>query len=418
MIVYKFGGASVKDVAAIKNLVSIVKQNNEELIIVVSALDKTTNRLEKLLDAYYHHNSTISEFYHSISSFHNNIVSELFPEHHSAYKRVGHLLDSLHKRINILPTSNYDYEYSSIVSFGELLSTIIISEYLNYMSIQNLWIDIRDQLICDDNYVEAHVDIQLSEANCNNRFNFKDEKCYVTQGFIAGNKEGESVTLGREGSDYSAALLASFLNANTLTVWKDVSGVYNADPKWLSETERLDNITYREAIELAFSGAKVIHHKTIKPLFNKHIPLVVRSFLQINEDGTTIEGDYKQDKLPPIFIRSQNQALLTISPRDYSFAVSDCLDEVFDPLRESRMKVNLIQSSAISISVCVDNNVRKINQFVELMKSKFKISFNTNLELITVRHFSNEAIDKVISDKRILIEQRTRRSARFVVKST
>ena len=403
MKVFKFGGASVKDAAGVKNLSSIVHQQHGQLIVVVSAMGKTTNLLETLCNAYFHRDSKVPAIMKELKDFHLNIVTSLFPLNAPVYKHLEELFINLE---NILASESslcYDYEYDRIICFGELISTTII--------------DIRKFLKTDQNYRNANIDLELSEQLCKEAFDFNTSSTFVTQGFIAGTRTNQTTTLGREGSDYTAALLANLLNAENVTIWKDVPGVMNADPKEYEKAQVISRMSYKEAIELSHFGAKVIHPKTIKPIQNKQIPLYVKSFLHPESEGTVIQEIHEHLKLPPIYINKENQCLLTLTPRDFSFIAEEKLSHIFAVLAQYKLKLNLMQNSAISFSFCVDCNSAVFNEFLDQLREEFEVRYNQDVKLITIRHYNEEIIREIIGDTPSLVEQRSRTTAQFVLRN-
>ena len=316
------------------------------------------------------------------------------------------------------PSLCYDYEYDRIVSFGELLSTTIVSAYLNKQGRKIKLIDIRKCLKTDETYRDANIDVDLSTQLCRKIFTFQDTFMYLTQGFIAGTPTNQTTTLGREGSDYTAAILANLLEAENVTIWKDVPGIMSAEPKLYDDLEIIPKLSYREAIELSNFGAKVIHPKTIKPLQNKRIPLFVKSFLHPEEHGSVIRDLEEKLKLPPIYINKDNQLLLTLTPRDFSFIAEAKLSQIFGTLAKYRLRLNLMQNSAISFSFCIDNNEAVFDSFILEMKDDFEVLYNKDVRLITIRHYTEAIIDKLIGDTEALVEQRSRLTARFVVRKS
>ncbi|HAF28385.1 MAG TPA: aspartate kinase [Bacteroidales bacterium] len=417
MLVFKFGGASVKDSKGVKNLLNIVKDYTDNLIIVISALGKTTNALEEILKTSIEDLNKSYSKYEDLKSYHLELVKELFPnENDKIYKDIKEEFDNLKKELNNKTYSSYDKKYDQVVSFGEILSTKIVSAFLNSQQLSNSWVDIRKVFITDDVFREASIDFEKTSINAESVFNFKNQTIYLTQGFIGATNDGFVTTLGREGSDYTAAALANVLNADKVIVWKDVDGILNADPQYFQDTEKLDKISYQEAVELAYFGAKVIHPKTLKPLHNKNIPLFVRSFIKPEGSGTEIDCFKKYDQNLPIFILKKDQMLISLFPKDLSFVFEDELSKIFKYLSEHRIRVNLIQNSAISISLCIDNSNSKSKQLIERFKEDYKVLYNDQLELLTIRHYSEDAIQKVTKGKKIYIEQRSRHTAHFVIK--
>jgi aspartate kinase len=312
----------------------------------------------------------------------------------------------------------YDFEYDQVVSYGEIWSTLIVAEYLK-KSLQKVdWCDIREILLTDDRYRDANVLWNESTKRVQKIFNFRKDLIYVTQGFIGGTIEGHTTTLGREGSDYTAAILANILDAECVVVWKDVPGILNADPKWFQDAQKIDEISYKEAVEMSFSGAKVIHPKTIKPLHNKNIPLHVRSFLTPGERGTVIKADIAIRKIEPVFIKKEEQILISIMPKDFSFVMGDNLSTIFHSFIAHGIKVNLVEASAVSIDVCVDDERTKVEVLLADLKTEFSIVYNEKMELLTIRHYTPEAIELITKGRETLLEQKTRSTVRYVVRQT
>jgi aspartate kinase len=416
MKVYKFGGASVKDAEGIKNLTKIVAEEADNLIVVVSAFGKTTNALEKVLGSCLDGNKNYKSLLDDVYSYHLSVITNLF----NTGSEVGGKLDvSFAVLRNYLLTSNkriYDYDYDQVVSFGEIWSTMIVAEFLIKSGLNTKWVDIRENLLTDDTYRDANVLWAESNRKLHNTIDFSKEKIYVTQGFIGSTATGEITTLGREGSDYTAAILANMFDAECLVVWKDVPGILNADPKWLPEARKMDEISYKEAVEMSFSGAKVIHPKTIKPLHNKNIPLIVKSFLTPGGNGTVIKADATLKEIMPVFIKKENQILISITPIDFSFVMGDNLSRIFHSFIKHGIKVNLVEASAVIIDVCVDDDREKINKLISDLKTEYSTVYNEKIEMLTIRHYTQGAIDLVTKDREIMLEQRTRSTVRFVVR--
>ncbi len=414
MIVYKFGGASVKDAEAIKNLGEIVKlQNSGKLVVVISAMGKTTNALEKLAMAYFHDKKEKYNILGEIKNYHLSITKSFFSFKSCAFKSINIFFQELEEKIEKSPSLNYNFEYDQIVSYGELISTKIVSEYLNSIAIENNWIDIRLCLKTDNTYREAKVDWELSSKMIKSKFK-NDFSINITQGFIGSTINNLTTTLGREGSDYSAAILAYVLNAGKLTVWKDVPGVLNADPKYFEDTIKLDKISYLDAIELAYYGTSVIHPKTIQPLRNKKIPLEVRSFLDIGNTGTIICDEETELKVP-CYIVKKEQVLLQIFPKDFSFIEEDNLTIIFNCFFKFGLKVNLMQNSAVSFNVCINNDDTRIPNVMNELKKNFIPNIKKDLELITIRHYDDITTQRVIINKNVLLTQKTKETIQMVV---
>jgi len=416
MKVFKFGGASVNDAGGIKNLANIVTNEKGDLVIVVSAFGKTTNALEKVLKSWLAGEKDYKDQMNNIYNYHLSIADELLASDNLAKGRIENSFSRLNKYLTSTKASGYDFEYDQIVSYGEVWSTLIVSEFLKKSGLKAEWVDIRDKLVTDERYRDANILWNESSARVKAAFNFNGFPVYVTQGFIGGTKEGQSTTLGREGSDYTAAIIANILDAECVVVWKDVPGVLNADPKWLSDTLQLEEISYREAVEMTFSGAKVIHPKTIKPLQNKNIPLIVKSFLDPAGRGTLVTDDPILGEIVPVFIRKESQILISILPKDFSFVMGDNLSRIFQLFMEYGIKVNLVEASAVSIDVCVDDEKVKVDALLDTLKDEYSAIYNENVEMLSIRHYTPEAVARITTGREILLEQRTRNTVRFVVK--
>lgn len=418
MDVFKFGGASVNSAEGVRNFAKIVQSYKSESLIVVSAMGKTTNALEEIVDNFFHKKTAlVHKQFEVIKTYHLGIINEVFSKEDSISKaKIETLFNELETYLKKPASLNYEFEYDQIVAYGELLSTTIISEYLRHRGIKNQWIDIRRYLKTNDTFGEAKVDWELSRKLLPSAFTFQDTFIYITQGFIGGTSSNLTTTLGREGSDYTAAILANVLDAREVSIWKDVPGIMNADPKWLPDAKQLKRISYREAIELAFFGAKVIHPKTIQPIKEKNIPMHVRSFVNFYDPGTLVSSaSIEKNSKVPIFIQKKDQRLISIRPKDYSFIIEENLGAIFSLIAKYRLKVNLTQNSAISFSLCVDNKNKNINKLIEALKVDYEVRYNENLELITIRHYDEEAIDKMTKGRSILLEQKSRDTAQYVL---
>jgi aspartate kinase len=416
MKVYKFGGASVKDAAGVRNLAKIIEKEQENLVIVISAFGKTTNALEKVLNSWMRDDSAYITLLNDVYNSHESVIVDLFGED-SEKKGIIDLSFALLSEYLLTSVKNkYDFEYDQVVSYGEIWSTLIVAEYLKASSVDAHWCDIRENLLTDDRYRDANVLWSESTKRVQGIFDFRKTSVYVTQGFIGGTVTGYTTTLGREGSDYTAAILANMLDAEYVVVWKDVPGILNADPKWFPDAVKLDEISYKEAVEMSFSGAKVIHPKTIKPLHNKNIPLHVRSFIIPGETGTIIKSDIVPRKILPVFIKKEDQILISILPKDFSFVMGDNLSRIFHTFIKHGIKVNLVEASAVSIDVCVDDERQKVDSLLDNLKEEYSAVYNENVELLSVRHSTPQAVERITMGREILIEQRTRSTARFVVR--
>lgn len=417
MKVYKFGGASVKDAEGLRNLAKIVESEKDNLVVVVSAFGKTTNALEKVLGSWFAGDEKYKNYLEEVFESHTSVITDLFGLDLEAGKKIE-VSFALVRNYLLKPNKeSYDYEYDQIVSYGEIWSTMIVAEYLKKCNMNSCWRDIRECLFTDDTFRDANVMWNESSKNILNFFDFKNHQIYVTQGFIGSTAAGDITTLGREGSDYTAAILGNMLDAHYVVVWKDVPGVLNADPRWLPGARKMDEISYKEAVEMSFSGAKVIHPKTIKPLHNKNIPLYVRSFLEPEGRGTVIKSDATLKEILPVFIRKENQILITITPIDFSFMMDDNLSRIFHSFIKHGIKVNLVEASAVNIDVCVNDDREKVNTLLSDLKAEFAAVYNENIEMLTIRHYTPAAIELITQDREILIEQRTRSMVRFVVRS-
>lgn len=416
MKVFKFGGASVKDGSGIRNLAEIVSGETADLVVVVSAFGKTTNALEKVLKEWLNGHPAYSDLLDEIYKNHQSVINNLFIDKSITSGKIDNSFSKLKEYLLVERKGNYDFEYDQVVSFGEIWSTIIVAEYLKLNIPDAEWIDIRENLITDDRFRDANILWSESSIRIKRVLNFDHRKVYVTQGFIGGTAAGQTTTLGREGSDYTAAIIANLLDAECVVVWKDVPGILNADPKWLPDAQKLDEISYKEAVEMTFSGAKVIHPKTIKPLHNKNIPLHVRSFLQSREKGTVIKADAVTKKVIPIFIKKEEQILISLLPKDFSFVMGENLSRIFHSFVVHGIKVNLVEASAVSIDVCIDDDRPKIDAFIADINAEYSAVYNQNVELLSIRHYNPEAVSMLTSGREILLEQRTRSTVRFVVR--
>ncbi|GAA4456482.1 aspartate kinase [Nibrella saemangeumensis] len=417
MKVYKFGGASVRNADGVRNLAEIVHtQANGDLVVVVSAMGKTTNALEDVVRACYQHQPEETQSrWQAVRAYHEAIINELtdnVPD--PAFAGVFDTFTKLEAYLRQTPDGSYDCVYDQIVSMGEVISTQIVAAYLNSLGIQTHWADARQLIRTDDTYREGKVDWDITCRHIQQMAQ-PVEGVIVTQGFIGQTPDGLTTTLGREGSDYTAAIFAYCLNAESVTIWKDVPGVLNADPKWFDETVLLEKLTYQDAIELAYYGATVIHPKTIKPLQNKDITLYVRSFLQPEKPGTEICNNEHHLEISS-FIFKINQMLISLHPYDFSFIAEQNLSRIFSRFAEAGVKINLMQNTAISFSVVVDSNPDKIPALLNQLKQDFRVTYNDGLELITIRYYNQSTIDRVCVNKKLLLEQKSRYTVQLVVK--
>ena len=416
MKVFKFGGASVRDADGIKNLYKIVAVEEGKLVVVVSAFAKTTNALENVLNVWISGDDSFKVLLEKIRDFHFSVCGELFGKENPVEGTMSDSFAHLEEYLIHGERDDYDLEYDQVVSWGEIWATIIVEAYLHQKGLETGWVDIRKLLITDDRYRDANVQWDESSKRIKKVLSFSKQRIYVTQGFIGGTLSGNSTTLGREGSDYTAAILANILGAEFVVVWKDVPGILNADPGWMPEASKLEEMSYREAVEISFSGAKIIHPKTIKPLQNKNIPLYVKSFQSPDGEGTIIKDEPVLRKMLPVFIRREKQLLLSILPKDFSFVIGDNLGRIFHTFNRHKINVNVVEASAVSIDVCIDDEREKIGSLTEELKAEFDTYYNEGLELLSIRHYTPESVKLITAGKEILLEQRTRSTVRYVVR--
>ncbi len=416
MRVFKFGGASVKDAAGIQNVVKVLHETgHDNTLLVVSAMGKTTNAMEVVVDAYFGDKSNLAPAIQEVVDYHNDILKDLFPNHaHPVYQKVKTLVEEIQGFLAWNKSPKYNFVYDQVVGYGELLSSVILSDYFNEVGLKNNWLDVRNLIKTDDSYRDVTVNWEKTQAAISK--DIDTSKLNITQGFLGSDDNNFTTTLGREGSDYTAAILAYCLNAGSVTIWKDVPGVLNADPRYFKETQLLNKISYTEAIELAFYGASVIHPKTLQPLQGKEIPLHVKSFLNPKDPGTTVGKGVLIDPLVPCFILKKNQVLLQLSSLDFSFIVENSISELFKLFHEHKMKVDLIQNSAISFSVCVDNKFGRLSELLNLLKSRFKLVCHEGVSLYTIRHFDEAAVASLQNGREVLLEQRSNQTIQLVVR--
>ncbi len=416
MQVFKFGGASVKDAAGIKNLGEIIKMHQSQpLLIVISAMGKTTNALEKLAESYFNQKDDIHEAFEEMKNYHFEIIQQLFEQHHPVFDEVNNTFVEIDWIIEDEPVDEFDFIYDQIVSIGELVASRIVGHYLNSIGVITKWLDARSYIQTDNVYREAHINWdKTSELIQKDIPKILEKGFAITQGFIGNTSENFTTTLGREGSDYTAAIFASCLDAKSVTVWKDVPGILNADPKLFDDCVKFDELSYTEVIEMAYYGATVIHPKTIKPLQNKNIPLYVKHFLAPNEPGTIIREATIAISTPIIIVKN-NQALITLHTKDLAFVTENQLSEIFKAFADAYIKVNTLQVSALTFSASFDFDENKFDRFKTLLSPDLDLRYNADLKLITIRHPNDEAIKKYISGEIYLIE-RNRNTAHFVIK--
>jgi aspartate kinase len=403
--VFKFGGASIKDIENIKNVGGILQNHaSEELVIVFSAMGKVTNMLEQVVEAYVQNSTDATKALQKVKDFHVEIINALFVKEHAIFNEVNNLFVEIEWVLEEDPNQDYAYDYDQIVSIGEFLSTRIMSAYLSQIGFENTWLDARDLIRTDNSYRNAKVDWETTTTFIKNTIK---DKHSITQGFIGCTSENFTSTLGREGSDFSAAILAYCLDAKEVVIWKDVPGMMNADPKHFVDAQLLNKVSFDEAIELAFFGAKVIHPKTIQPLKKKNISLQIKSFLNPDNEGSLIENGVENNTSIPSFIVKENQILISISDENLAFIVEAHMSQIFSILAKHRVGVNLMQNSAISFMICVDNDLHKIPQLIENLKAFFKVLCNENLSLFTIRHYTDESVQLFLQDKEVVLEQKS-----------
>lgn len=416
MKVFKFGGASVKDADGVKNLATVLqKVGHKETLVVVSAMGKTTNAMEKVIKYYFENKAEFPNALQEVKEYHHGILNDLFEnKQHVIFDKVRTFFEELSIFFDRNKSPDYNYVYDQTIGFGELISTTIISHYLNDIGMHNNWVDVREFIKTDNYYRRANVDWELTQEKITS--NLDRSVLNITQGFLGSDANNFTTSLGREGSDYTAAIFAYCLNAQGVTIWKDVPGVLNADPRYFENAQLLYQISYREAIELAFYGASVIHPKTLQPLQRKEIPLFVKSFVNPEEPGTCVGKGKTLEPEIPCFIVKKDQVLISLSSLDFSYIVEDNISEIFKLLHHYKMKVDVIQNSAISFSVCVDNIYDNLEKLLQHLKAKFKVTCYENVSLYTIRHFNTNAIKDLEADKTVLLKQLTQETVQIVTK--
>lgn len=414
MKILKFGGASVKDAEGVKNLEKVLKiTGTSDVLIIVSAMGKTTNALEEVIDHYYHSKHKLQSSIQAVKKYHNAILLDLFEnESEPVFEVVSRLFQELTDFFDRNKSPDYNFVYDQTVGYGELFSTTIISHYLNHKGIKNNWLDVRELIKTNTNYRNAKVEWSSTQKNIKTAVS--QDKLIVTQGYIASDINNFTTSLGREGSDYSAAIFAFCLNAKSVTVWKDVPGVLNADPRYFENASLLDQLSYEEAIELSYYGASVIHPKTLQPLQRKEIPLYVKSFLNPKQTGTKIAKNLKLSPNIPCYILREQQVLISVSSLDFSYIVEENISHIFKLLHLHKMKVHLIQNSAISFSVCIENNFDTLEALLLELKAKYKVSVEKGVNLFTLRHHNQQAIDEIEKNKRVLMKQITPKTVQIL----
>lgn len=414
MKIYKFGGASIKDADGINNVFAVLQTvGYQDVLLVVSAMGKTTNALETVVKDYFEKSSALQSSIQEVKKYHNQILMDLFDDDsHPAFLTVNSYFADLDYFLIHNKSPNYNFVYDQIVSLGEIISTTILSFFMNHKGIETQWIDVRNFIKTDATYRDAEVDWEITQKNIAK--NIKKKALNITQGFLGSDGNGFTTTLGREGSDYTAAIFAYCLSAESVTIWKDVPGVMNADPRYFENAQLLHQISYREAIELAFYGASVIHPKTLQPLQKKEIPLFVKSFINPVLAGTCVSKGKDLEPLLPCFIVKKNQLLVSLSSIDFSFIMEENISEIFKLLHEFKMKVSLIQNSAISFSICVEDKFSNFGTLKNLLSKKFKVTYNNNVSLYTIRHFDDKATAIVELNKTVLLKQVSRNTMQIV----
>ena len=415
MRIFKFGGASVKDADSVRNIAKVLKkEGTEKTLVVISAMGKMTNAFEEIVEAYFYKRKNLAKKLEYCNQYHLKIINDLFNNPtHQIYIEVEELFGLLSGFMAINKSKDYDYIYDQIVSYGELLSTKIVSSYFNNINLNNKWLDVRTIIKTDTNYRDASVNWKLTQQNIST---INKDTLIITQGFLGATSKEKTTTLGREGSDFTAAIFAYCLDAKSVTIWKDVDGVLNADPRYFKDAKLLTNISYKEAIEMAFYGASVIHPKTLKPLENKNIPLNVRSFINLKNKGTCVSAGADLKPLLPCFILKQHQILVRISAIDFSFMVEHHISDIFYQLYKHQLKVNSIQNSALSFSVCIEDRFTNFDTFLNKIKRNYKVNVDKDVSLYTIRHFDKKSLSSIEKNKEILLKQVSQQTVQIVSK--
>lgn len=411
MKIFKFGGASVRDASSVKNVAMVLEsQGFNKCLLVISAMGKTTNELETVVEKYFSKQDYPTEI-EKVKQKHIEIANGLFPENHNVFHEINLFFDDIDSFLRRNKSPNYSFVYDQVVSCGEMISTKIVSDYLNEINFSNQWLDARDYIKTDDNYREGIVNWKKTEELI---VKLNQEANFVTQGFIGSDENNFTVTLGREGSDYSAAIFAYCMNAESVTIWKDVPGVMTGDPRKFDDVELLSNISYEEAIEMAYYGASVIHPKTLQPLKQKNVPFFVKSFLDPTEPGTKISKSDINQKLES-YILKENQVLMKISTRDFSFIAEDHMSRIFNSLSTHKIKVSLMRNSAISLGLCLEDKYDEVDNLVQELNDDFKIEINKNVSLFTVRNANLDQLEKFYKNKTVLFEQLSQQTLQMVI---
>ena len=416
MQILKFGGASVRDADGVRNLEKVLQSvGTEKTLIVISAMGKTTNALEKVIEHYFNSKHELQSSIQDVKKYHNGILLELFEnESHEVFKVVTALFRELSEFFDRNKSPDYSFVYDQTIGFGELISTTIVSYYLNHKGVKNKWLDVRELIKTNSYYRNAKVEWALTQSKISEAI---DEKAlHITQGFLGSDGNNFTTTLGREGSDYTAAIFAFCLNAKSVTIWKDVPGVLNADPRFFENPTLLDSLSYEEAIELSYYGASVIHPKTLQPLQQKEIPLYVKCFLEPKNKGTKVGKSLDLSPNVPCYILMKDQILITVSSSDFSYIVEENISHIFKLLHLYKMKVRSIQNSAISFSVCIENSYNHLEPLILQLKAKYNVRLDKAVDLYTIRHYTTDAIEEIQKNKTVLMKQITPKTVQIITK--
>ena len=414
MRIFKFGGASIKDAEAVRNIFDLLKiTGHSDVLLVVSAMGKTTNAIEEIINNYFEKSAGLKASIQEVKKYHNQIHLNLFKdEKHPEFSGIKKLFDEMELFLQNNKSPNYNYVYDQLIGYGELLSTTILTNFFTFKGIDSNWLDVRQYIKTNSSFREAEVDWELTQKNIS-KIKVK-ATLNITQGFLGSDENNFTTSLGREGSDYTAAIFGYCLNADSVTIWKDVPGVMNADPRHFENAILLEDISYREAIELAFYGATVIHPKTLQPLQRKEIPLFVKSFLNPTLPGTKVGKGTDLKPMIPCFIVKRNQLLISLSSLNFEFIMEENISEIFALLHKYKLKVHLIQNSAISFSVCCDDTYGNFETLKTILSSKFSVTYNSNVSLYTIRHFDDIAANSITENKKVLLTQTSRETIQIV----
>ncbi|MFD1017201.1 aspartate kinase [Winogradskyella rapida] len=414
MRIFKFGGASVKDANGVRNVAKVLKTTGyDNTLVVISAMGKTTNSMELVIKSYFETKAALPNAIHEVVKYHDSILKDLFTnDRHQVFTDVKALFEDLNLFFKTNKSPDYNFVYDQVIGYGELISTTIVSHYFNEIGIKNQWNDVREFIKTDNYYRHSNVNWEATQRNI--ATHLEPSVLNITQGFLGSDANNFTTTLGREGSDYTAAIFAYCLNASSVTIWKDVPGVLNADPRYFENAQLLNQISYREAIELAFYGASVIHPKTLQPLQRKEIPLYVKSFLNPEANGTCVSKGKAIEPEIPCFIVKKNQTLISLSSLDFSYIMEDNISDIFSLLHLYKMKVDVIQNSAISFSVCIENLYDNLEKLLQHLKAKFKVTCHQHVNLYTIRHYNDKVVDALEKDKTVLLKQLTQGTVQIV----